>query len=202
MLPTSPTLIDAAQSSSATPAVRVRWSDLDAGVPRLRWSRWYPNAQGEGGEGDGPAGVALPADGSLVRARIDPATSILYVQRVADPSEDSDYSVWSSLGSAEASAGLGLHAAGTRVLVGYFDGSAVRVRESTDSGATFGSATAVAFTSGVTAIGCAVRAGGTALVAWASGDELWTSTRSGGSWGPPVAWAHDLASFSGLAVAD
>lgn len=198
MLPTSTTLIEAARSASATPHVRVRLSDRDAGVPRLHFARWYA-----GDEEDGPAGVALPDDGSLVRARVDPTAGALYVQRVATPSDASDYSAWSSLATAEADAGVGLHAAGTRVLVAYYDGTAVRVRESTDSGASFGSASAVIVTGGVTAVGCAVREDGAALAAWATGGTLYTATRpSGGAWGSPVAWTQSLDAINAIAVSD
>ena len=198
MLSTSSTLIEAARSGSATPYVRVRLSDRDIGVPTLRVSRWY-----EGAELDGPAGVAVPADGSLVRARVDPGASTLYVQRIATPSEASDYSAWSSLTTAEAAPGVGLHAAGTRVLVAYYDGTAVQARESSDSGATFSSATVLITAGGVTAVACAVRADGAALAAWAIGGVVTTRSRpAGGSWASPVAWSHSLASVSGLALTD
>ena len=60
------TLLAAQQSASGEPYVRVRLSDLDVGVPRLRWTRWYT-----GSEAAGPCGVALAGDGALLRARID-----------------------------------------------------------------------------------------------------------------------------------
>lgn len=198
MLSTSSTLIEAARSGSATPYVRIRLSDRDAGVPALHFTRWYGGA-----EVDGPAGVAVPGDGSLVRARIDPGTTTLYLQRVATPSDASDYSAWSSLATAEAAPGAGLHAAGTRALVAYYDGTAVQVRESTDSGATFGGATALVTAGGVTAVACAIRADGAALAAWAVGGVAYTSSRpAGGSWASPTAWTHSLASVNGLALTD
>lgn len=201
MLPTSSTLIEAARSASATPYVRVRLRDRDAGVPRLRFARWYD--PGDDAEEDGPAGVAVPTDGSLVRAKIDPDASTLYVQRVATPSDASDYSAWSSLATAEAGPGVGLHAVGTRVLVAYYDGSAVQVRESTDSGASFGSATAVVTAGSVTAVGCAVREDGVALAAWAVGGVLSVASRtSGGSWGSPATWSHSLDMIDSIAVSD
>ncbi len=198
MLSTSSTLIEAARSASATPYVRVRLSDRDIGVPRLRFSRWY-----EGAEDDGPSAAAVPTDGSLLRAWIDPDTSVIAVQRVTTPSATSDYSGWTSLTTAEASAGLGLHAAGTRALLAYYDGSAVLVRESTDSGATFGSATTVATTADVTAVGCAIREDGAALAVWARGGVVYTSSRpAAGSWGSPAAWSHSLDAVNAIAVSD
>lgn len=198
MLSTSPTLIEAARSGSATPYVRVRLSDRDAGVPRLRFVRWY-----DGAEAGGPAGVALPDDGSLVRARIDAGAATLYVQRIATPSEASDYSAWSGLGTAVAAPGFGLHAAGTRVLLACYDGTNVLVRDSTDSGATFGTQTPITTVASLTAIACAVRADGAGLVVWAAAGVCQAMTRpAGGAWSLPVPWAHSLASVSGLAVGD
>jgi len=198
MLTTTTTLIEAARSASATPYVRVRLSDRDAGVPRLRFSRWY-----QGTEDGGPSGAAVPADGSLLRAYIDPTTAILAVQRVAMPSAVSDYTEWVPLTTGEVTAGLGLHAAGTRSLLAYYDGSAIQVRESTDSGATFGSATSVATVGSVTAVGCAIREDGAAIAVWAAGGVVYVSSRpAAGSWGSPAAWSHSLDAVNAIAVSD
>jgi hypothetical protein len=125
------------------------------------------------------------------------------VQRVATPSESSAYDSWTGLGTVDASAGVGLHAAGTRVLIAYSDGSAIKARESTDSGATFGAASTVASVSGATAVGCAVRTDGSAVAVWALGGVVTSASRStGGAWGSPVAWPHSLASVNALAVSD
>lgn len=198
MLSVTSTLLEAAASGSATPYVRLEVSDRDAGAARLRFARWY-----EGVEAAGPAGAAMPADGSLVRARVEPGSGALFVQRVETPSESSTYDSWTALGTVAASAGVGLHAAGTRVLLAYSDGSAIRVRESTDSGATFGAASTVASVSGATAAGCAVRPDGSALAVWAVGGVVTSASRStGGAWGAPAAWPYSLASVNALAVSD
>ncbi|MGE3961135.1 MAG: hypothetical protein AB7F65_05580 [Dehalococcoidia bacterium] len=194
----SPTLLEAAWSGSAMPYVRVRLSDRDAGVPRLRFARWY-----SGSEPDGPAGVALPADGSLVRARIDPGSSTLFVQRVTTPSSTSDFSAWSALATAMAAPGFGLHAAGSLVLLVYWDGVNVLVRDSTDAGATFGAHVPVTTVAGLEGIACAVRADGAGFIAWSAGGVVHAMTRpAGGAWSLPVAWTHSLASVSGLAAGD
>jgi hypothetical protein len=147
MLATSATLLEAARSGSATPYVRVRLFDRDAGVPCLRFERWY-----EGAESDGPAAIVVAGDGSLLRARIDPGTDTLHIQRVEEPSAESAFGSWSSL---------------------------------------------------ATAVGCAVRADGEALAAWATGGVVYVASRpAAGSWGSPSAWSHSLATVNGLAVAD
>jgi len=125
------------------------------------------------------------------------------VQRVATPSAASDFTDWVSLTTGEVSAGLGLHAAGTRALLAYYNGTTVLVRESTDSGATFGSATTVATVGGVTAVGCAIRADGSALAVWATGGVVYTSSRpAAGNWGSPAAWSRSLDTVNAIAVSD
>ena len=179
----------------------MRLYDRDASAARLRWQRWY-----EGSEPDGPCAAAIPADGSLVRARIDPADGALTYLRVAVPDAESDYSSWSALGSVEAGARLGLAAAGTRVLLATVqtDGVDVEVRESTDSGATFGSASVLATASGaVTAVACALQPDGSAAVLFAEGGVVYSVRRTGGggSWTSPAAWTLSLDAVTGLAAA-
>ena len=129
------TLLAAQRSASAVPYVRVELHDRDVGVARPRWERWY-----SGAEPSGPCAVATPADGSLLRARIDPSGGTMYHQRVANPGPGSGYSSWTSLGGVAAAPRLGLAAAGTRALIAFVNtaGTGVQVRESTNSGASFG----------------------------------------------------------------
>ncbi|MFA7296081.1 MAG: hypothetical protein WC211_02710 [Dehalococcoidia bacterium] len=193
------TLLAAQQAASAEPYVRVRLSDLDVGVPRLRWTRWY-----SGAEAAGPCGVAVAGDGALLRARIDAATGALSHQRVAGPSAGSTYSAWTSLGSVHAGARVGFAAAGTRALIATVrsGGTGVEVRESTDSGASFGASSLLTTTGGaVTAIACTLQASGTAAVVFAWGGAVYAMRRTGlGVWSVPALWPHALASVSGLAA--
>ena len=76
----TPTLRAAQQSASTEPYLRVRLYDRDAGAIRLRWQRVH-----DGAEPDGPCALAGAGDGSLLRARIDPATGLLSRQRIARP---------------------------------------------------------------------------------------------------------------------
>ena len=201
MLPITSALLAAQRASSVTPHVVVTLFDRDLGVPRLPWTRWC-----EGDEPDGPCAAAVPADGSLLRARIDPSTGALSHQRVATPSAGSDYSAWTSLGTVAVTPRLGMGAAGTRALLATVNGAGtgIEVRESTDSGATFGSASTVATAaSAVTAVACGVRTDGTAAVVWAAGGVVYEVRRTGtGSWTSAVAWTRSLDAVNGLALTD
>ncbi len=201
MLPITSTLLTAQRAPSVTPHLRVRLFDRDLGVPRLRFTRWVT-----GEEPDGPCAAAVPADGALLRARIDPADGALALQRVATPSVEADFEAWSTAGTVATAPGLGLAAAGTRALLAAVaaDDVSVEVRESTDSGATFGSPSTVATSTGTaSAVTCAVRADGSAAVVWAADDEVFHVRRTGtGSWTSPAAWSRSLATVDSLAMTD
>ena len=107
MRPLTSTLRAAQQSASTVPQLRVRLFDRDVGAVRLRWQRLYT-----GTEPDGPCPVAVPADGSLLRARIDPATGALTRQRVANPGPASDFTNWTSVATVAVGPRVGIAAAG------------------------------------------------------------------------------------------
>jgi len=204
MIAISPALEAAQRSTPQRPSVGVMIGDWDAGVPRLRWTRWYESIT----EALGPCAAAVAEDGALLRARIDAGTGALSVARVATPTASSTYSTWTSLGGAgtvSVAPRLGLSAAGTRVLLATVSGgTTVEVRESADGGATFGTPSTVATAgSTVQAVSCAVRADGTAAVVWAEGGVVMSSRRTGlGAWGAPAAASLGLASVSGIAMYD
>ncbi len=192
------TLHAAQRSASAVPHLEVILSDRDVGVLRTRWERWYA-----GSEADGPCAAAVPADGALLRARIDPTTGSLSHQRVAVPTSSSTYSGWTSLGDVAATPRLGFTAVGTRALLVTVrgDGVTVEVRDSSDAGATFGASAVVAVAGGtVTAVAGALLTGtGTAAVFYAVAGTVYVSKRTGlGAWSAPAAWTPSLATVSGI----
>ena len=195
----SATMLAAQQSASARPYLRVRLFDREVGTVRLRWQRWY-----SGSEPDGPCAAAVPADGSLLRARIDPADGALTHQRIAAPSESSDFTSWTSLGTVAATSRLGLAAAGTRALAASVrtDGVSVEVRESTDSGTLSAAPRWWRARAGRSRRQAArLQSDGSAAVLYAVGGTIYAVTRSGtGAWSAPVAWTLSLASVSGVAA--
>lgn len=195
----SASLLAAQRSASAEPFVRVQLYDRDIGAPRLRWTRWY-----QGSEPDGPCAAAATADGALLRARIDAATGALSHQRVPAPGATSDYATWNSAGTVASGPRLGLAANGTRALLATVqaDDLTIEVRESTDSGGSFGASSTVATAgSAATAVGCALQADGSAVVLYAVAGVVYRVSRSGGgAWSSPVAWTRSLSAVSGLAA--
>jgi hypothetical protein len=169
-------------------------ADRTAGIRRLGWTRLYTGA-----EPDGYHAAAMPADGSLIRARV--SGGRVYYQRVESPGAGSDFSAWADLGAA-ANAGVALCADGSRVLLFYIDsgGTQVKVRESTDNGATLGAAVTAATASGVvTWLAANVKPSGDACVLYSVGANVYSAKRTSGVWAGPAAWTNSVASITGLA---
>ncbi len=187
-------LLGAQKSASAVPYLKVVISDRHGGIRRLGWTRLYT-----GSEPDGYHAAAMPADGSLLRARVS-GGQLLY-QRLVTPGSGSNFSAWSDLGAA-ANAGVALCADGTRALLFYVDadGLTLRLRESTDSGATLATAATVAIASAaVSWLAADVKANGDALLLYAAGATVFSVKRTSGTWGLPAAWTNSAGSISGLA---
>ena len=186
-------LLAAQGSGSALPFVRVVLRDRIGGVRRLAFTRLYT-----GEEPDGYHAAAMPGDGSLLRARV--AGGRLYYQRAPDPA-GGGLSSWDDLGPA-ANAGVALCAEGSRALLFFVDsdGVTLRVRESTDSGATLGGPTVVVTAAGSVAwLAADVKPSGDALLLYSVGGVVYAVRRIGGSWAAPAAWTNTAAAVTGLA---
>jgi hypothetical protein len=168
-----------------------------ANIARLLWERLY-----SGSETDHHHAAAVPADGSLLRARVDPATGSLFLQRVVDPGFGSDFASWSYQATVSTSAGICVASEGANVVVLYVDTDdrTVKCIESSNYGASFGSPTTVLTAgSAVGSMASALKSDGTALLIYSAGATIYAVKRSGGSWGSPAAWTNSVASDSGLA---
>src|SRR5919108_3999086 len=106
-------LLAAQKSRSAHPYLKVTVADRIGGIRRLAFARLYT-----GSEPDGYHAAAMPADGSLLRARA--AGGRVYYQRVATPGAGSNFAAWTDL-EAAANAGVALCADGSRALLFFVD---------------------------------------------------------------------------------
>src|SRR5512140_670803 len=88
------TLLAAQKAEARTPYIGVSARNDPLGVVNLVWERLYT-----GTEADGPHGVTMPADGSLVRVRVSSAAQSkrVYWQRITTPGPLSDYTAWTYL---------------------------------------------------------------------------------------------------------
>ena len=163
------------------------------------------SASTRGSEGEYYVAAAIAGDGSLIRARIDPATKVLYTQRVANPGPGSTFSAWTSHGTVSASGAVALCADATLVSLFYVDTDTltVRIKQSSDNGATYGSATTVATAaSAVTYLAAAAglfTSVGQIVLFWTVGAVIWRSRYASGAWGTPAAWTNSVTSLTGIA---
>lgn len=193
----SATLLAAQKSASAQPFVRAELSDYQGDRSRIRFSRVYAGAEGEYF-----SAAVVAGDGSLVRARIDPSTKVLYTQRVASPVPSSDFSQWVSHGGVSAQGAVALAAQGADVFLFYVDADTVtlKVKQSADNGADWGAAATVATAaSPAVYLAAAIADDGDRLLLWTEGATVYRSRYSGGVWGARTAWTNAAASLTGLA---
>jgi hypothetical protein len=192
----SSTLLAAQKSSSRLPYVKVDIVDRVAGITRLNWSRLY-----SGSEPDFHHAAAMPGDGSLVRARVDPVSYQLYRQRVASPGPGSDFSPWTGVCTVSSASGIALASRSSRVLLFYVDTDqrTIRVRESTDYGATFGSAASIT-TAGATVgwLAAAINDSDSVCLFYSVAGTVYAVKRTGGSWGSPSVWSNSAADILGI----
>jgi len=193
----SSTLIQAQKSGARLPYVKVGVVERVGGVTRLIWSRLYT-----GSEPDFYHAATMPGDGSLLRARVDPNSYILYLQRVADPSPDSDFSSWNNVCSVSTSSGIAFARSGAKVLLFYVgtDETTIYVRESNDNGASFGSATSVVTApSTVGWLAADFNSQGDVALFYSVGGTIYAIKRTNGDWGSPSAWSNSVSAVTGLA---
>ena len=191
----SQTLLAAQKAASGTPYVRAVFSDYAGDRSRIRLTRHYT-----GSEGEYFCAVVGAGDGSLIRARIDPSTKVLYTSRVTSPGPGSTFSSWTSHGSVSASAAVALawRPVLDQVVLFYVaaDGVTLTYKVSSDNGASW---------SGANVLEVAAAAVGFVALAYnpsGSGAWFWTvgaTVRVFAGAGPSTAWSNSVASVTGIA---
>jgi hypothetical protein len=195
----SATLLAAQQQAAAVPAVKVTAANKMAGVVRYDWTRLYT-----GTEDDYYHALAIPGDGSLVRARVTlPADSRkLYRQRVAGPGTGSDYSQWTYTGqyNAVVTAAASL---GAEVSIFWTNTSReIRRIKSTDNGVTWGSPELIDYspTTAIYGLAAAYKTNGDLAIFFADQATLYAKKRVGGAWQTKAAWDKTTGNLSGAAA--
>lgn len=193
----SSALLEAQKQSQVKPAVRLIVRDYQGLDVRLDWSSLY-----SGGEPDGPNCAVQAADGSLVRARVNPSDGKLYRQRVTDPTQTGQWTSWTYVKTISDSAQVALAADRADASLFLFfveaDNRTIKVMESSDYGASFsGEVQVVQEGSGaqVKALACEVQANGEPILFYGvdpagggADSVVKVVKRSGGSWGSPSTW--------------
>ncbi len=188
--PLHPALLAAQRKGGGIPYITLTLRRREGGVERPSLSLWHQNPSGP----QGPHAATSPGDGSLARATV--AGGQLLYQRVPSPGPQSDYSLWTSLGPAQSAVALASN--GAKVLLAYVESGTVKVRESTNYGASWGSPVAIASIS-ASYLAAAYGSADEAAVFLATSSQLMVVKRSRGVWGSLTSWPHTLASITGLA---
>lgn len=188
-------LLTAQQAASTEPHVDVVVENIVGAVRRLDFAR-IDNTSHMIAKHD----CAVAADGSVTRVRME--SGAVKQQRVTNPTLG-PWNAWNNLAT-----GMGAHVAcaakGARVAVVYVDsaGTGIKLRESTDSGATFAAEVAVT-TAGaaVTDIAVALKnSSGDLAIAWGAGTLLAIIKRALGVFSAVSTTSPGLSSTNGVAM--
>jgi hypothetical protein len=192
------TLLATQKRDAAIPYVRVEAVNKVAGAVRLDWERLY-----SGEEEDYYNVLAIPGDGSLVRARLTSLSDAgkLFRQRVAEPGPGSDFSQWTYTSQYNA---IAVAAASLGAEVSIFwvkTNREVRRIKSTDYGATWGSPELIDYTptTSVYGLAAAYKPGGDLAVFFADQATLYVKKYVSGQWQQKSAWDKTTGDLSGAA---
>ncbi len=194
------TLLSAQKRATATPYVRLEAGNKIAGVVRYDWDRLYTGA-----EDDYYHAVAMPGDGSLIRARATPPgdNGKLYRQRVPDPGPASDFSQWTYTNQYNAAA-VACAALGAEVSIFWANGVNRKIQrlKSTDYGVSWGGPEVIDYcpTTSIGGLAAAYKPNGDLAVFFADQATLYVKKNIGGQWQPRSTWNKSTGDLSGIAA--
>ena len=189
-------LTAAQKGDTADPVVQVVAENIRGGIRALDFALVDATAQTVASHG-----VAVAADGSMTRARSDGAGNVMQ-QRIADPIAG-PWSSWNNVGAGKGNL-VAVAAKGTRVAIVYVDaaGTGIKIRESTDSGATFAAEAAV-LTAAAACVSLAVaykNTSGDLAIAWATATTLNIIKRTAGTFGGASASGISVNALTGVGM--
>jgi hypothetical protein len=192
------TLLAAQKEDAAIPCVKVEAVNRVAGAVRLDWERLY-----SGEEADYYSALAVPGDGSLVRARLTPPADAgkLYWQRVTAPGPGSDFSQWTYTNQYNAVA-VAAASLGAEVSIFWVKTNReIRRIKSTNYGLSWGSPELIDYTptTSVYGLAAAYKPGGDLAIFFADQATLYIKKRVSGQWQPKSAWDKTTGNLSGVA---
>ncbi|MFA5309662.1 MAG: hypothetical protein WC370_09300 [Dehalococcoidales bacterium] len=193
----SSTLLLAQQKETVIPYLKISAVNKSGGVNRYDWSRLY-----QGSEDDYFHALAVPGNGSLVKARITPPadSNKLYVQHIASPSPESDFSQWTYTGQYNAVI-VAAAALGAEVSVFWIKSNReIRRIKSMDYGVTWGSPELVDYSPTIYIYGLAAayKPNGDLAIFFADQSVLYVKKCLGGTWQSKAAWDKSTDDLSGI----
>jgi hypothetical protein len=188
------TLLAEQKKARNKPIFQVLASDFLGPLPRLTWSELYTDSQD-----DQPHAMVICADDSIVRVCSDSGSA--RHQRVTDPLTASQWSTWTGgMGTCSTMGQMALATSGSKVWWFYISASdqVLYCRESSDYGASWGSAAAVHICTGtyqLESVAVAHRSGSDAIVFYSTRDTAVASSchlcvrkQTSGAWGSATSW--------------
>ncbi|MDP2660273.1 MAG: hypothetical protein Q8R28_06055, partial [Dehalococcoidia bacterium] len=195
------TLAAAQKAASATPVFKATTYDRYVGVKRLAFTRLYT-----GSETDSFHALTFPADGAMIRARIDPNTppSFLKRQRVAGPGPSSDFSVWTDSGwpGFRTDSPIAACSQGQEIIIFVQDtANDIQQYKSTDNGASWGLTNIGAAGGQITGVAAGYKANGDIALFFTVGTAFYSKKRTAGVWGANTVWTGTgFTAHKGIAV--
>jgi len=193
------TLLAAQKQAATAPYVKVEAKNKIAGVVRYDWTRLYT-----GSEDDYFHALAMPGDGSLIRARITPPADSrkLYRQRVAAPGPQSDFSQWVYASQYDVVI-VAACSLGAEVSIFWINSDRELYHlKSSDYGVSWGSPQLLGYspTTAINGIAAAYKPNGDIALFFADQATLYVMKRINNSWGSKVAWDKTTGDLSGVAA--
>ena len=186
----SSTLLSAQKGASTLPYLKAEVDEAFPAIARPLFTRVYT-----GVEPPHHHAAFMPSDGSLIRARMEGTTQKVYVQRVVNPDESSDYSRWRFMNYAAREATICLCGRGSQVFLFYVDRDnkrTLRYRESTNNGASWSAEKLVFHPTGYTVlwVAAAVNPSGKVALFYIASGTIFVTIRTGRSWSNPRHWPY------------
>jgi len=188
------TLLAAQKKARGKPIFQVLVSDKLGPHQRLTWTELYSNA-----DPDEPHAMVICADNSIVRVRSH--SGVAQYQRISNPLTTSQWTTWTGgMGNCSIDNQMALCTSAAKVWWFYIDSTDMLLycRESTDYGASWGSATAVHTCTGnyqLESVAVAHRTGTDAIVFYSTQDmsltlacHLHVRQQTSGAWGGATSW--------------
>ena len=195
----SETLLKAQKQESRIPYVKLEADNKINGVTRLQWERLY-----SGTEEEFFHAATIAADGSLIRIRVTPPSDSrkLYIQRTANPDEDSVFDAWTYTGQYNV---VIVAAASFEETVAVFwikSDRKIQYILSSNCGATWSGVQLIDYspTTAINGISTSYKANGDLALFFACQSVLYVKKLVNGQWLAKSAWDKATGTLSGVSA--
>jgi hypothetical protein len=195
----SDNLLKTQKQSCHIPYVKLEAVNSINGIGRLDWQRLYT-----GTEEEYYHALTIASDGSLIRIRISPPSDSrkLYIQRIANPGEDSDFSAWTYTNQYNAVIAAAASLGATVSVFWIKSDRKIQHMVSNDYGATWSGALLVDYspTTAIYGISASYKPNGDLALFFADQSTLYVKKLVNGQWQAKSAWNKTSGNLSGVSA--